>query len=196
MFAMVTMSSSLGVLVVWWVIRSNTSLSNLKKICQIELEISLWHRNYFCLCHLETRSQLPWLPCLIYFEFWSYGKISCLSILWQMWMKSNETIWIYIALSTIWFVKWREQHVRGFLLKRGNIKEETDMSVDCFTLLLARHLADVSCYIGPSMPNGICMEIYTKIVQKRKKKQSPNEGIPRENSRLFINFRSTNHKAC
>ena len=35
--------------------------------------------------------------------------------------------------------------------------------LDCFTLLLARHLADVSCYIGPSMPSGICMEIHTEI---------------------------------
>ena len=40
--------------------------------------------------------------------------------------------------------------------------------IDCFTLLLARHPADVSCYIGPSMPSGICMKIHTKIVQKMK----------------------------
>ena len=40
------------------------------------------------------------------------------------------------------------------------------------TLLLARHLTDVSCLIGPSMPSGICMEIHAKIVQKRKKKPS------------------------
>ena len=46
------------------------------------------------------------------------------------------------------------------------------VTIDCFTLLFARHLADVSCYIGPSMPSGISMEIHTKIVQKRKKKQS------------------------
>ena len=52
--------------------------------------------------------------------------------------------------------------------------------VDCFTLLLARHLADVSCFIGPSMPSGIYMEIHTKIVQKRKKKQSRDEGNPRQ----------------
>ena len=52
--------------------------------------------------------------------------------------------------------------------------------VDCFTLLLARHLADVSCYIGPSMPSGICMEIHTEIVQKRKKKPSHNKGTPRQ----------------
>ena len=38
--------------------------------------------------------------------------------------------------------------------------------LNCFTLLLARHLVDVSCFIGPSMPSGICMEIHTKIVQK------------------------------
>ena len=53
-------------------------------------------------------------------------------------------------------------------------------SIDCFTLLLARHLPDASCYIGPSMPSGICMEIHTEIVQKRKKKQSRDEGIPRQ----------------
>ena len=52
--------------------------------------------------------------------------------------------------------------------------------LDCFTLLLARHLADVSCYIGPSMPSGICMEIHTEIVQKRKKKPSHNKGTPRQ----------------
>ena len=53
-------------------------------------------------------------------------------------------------------------------------------SLGCFTLLLARHLADVSCYIGPSMPCGICMEIHTGIVQKRKKKPSRDKGIPRQ----------------
>ena len=53
-------------------------------------------------------------------------------------------------------------------------------SLDCFTLLLAQHLVDVSCYIGPSMPSGICMEIHTKIAQKMKKKQSCDEGIPRQ----------------
>ena len=52
--------------------------------------------------------------------------------------------------------------------------------VDCFMLLIARHLADVSCYIGPSMPSGICMEIHIEIVQKRKKKQSRDEGNPRQ----------------
>ena len=51
---------------------------------------------------------------------------------------------------------------------------------DCFTLLLTQHLADVSCFIGPFMPSGICMEIHTEIVQKRKKKQSRDEGIPRQ----------------
>ena len=35
-------------------------------------------------------------------------------------------------------------------------------------LLLARHLADVSCFIGLSMPFVICMEIHTEIVQKKK----------------------------
>ena len=40
--------------------------------------------------------------------------------------------------------------------------------LDCFTLLLARHVVDVSCYIGRSMPSGICMEIHSKIMQKRK----------------------------
>ena len=55
----------------------------------------------------------------------------------------------------------------------------TQIAIDCFTLLLARHLADVSCYIGPSMTSGICMEIHTEIVQKRKKKQSRDKGIPR-----------------
>ena len=53
-------------------------------------------------------------------------------------------------------------------------------TLDCFTLLLARHLADVSCYIGPSMPSEICMEIHTEIVQKGQKKQSRDKGIPRQ----------------
>ena len=57
---------------------------------------------------------------------------------------------------------------------------EAGRDIDCFTLLLARHLADVSCYIGPSMPSGICMEIHTEIVQKRKKKPSHNKGTPRQ----------------
>ena len=56
----------------------------------------------------------------------------------------------------------------------------TPTGIDCFTLLLARHLADVSCYIGPSMPSGICMEIHTEIVHKRKKKPSHNKGTPRQ----------------
>ena len=51
--------------------------------------------------------------------------------------------------------------------------------LDCFTLLLARHLADASCFIGPSMPSGICMEIHTEIVLK-KKKQARDGGIPRQ----------------
>ena len=50
----------------------------------------------------------------------------------------------------------------------------------CFTLLLAGHLADVSCYIGPHVPSGICMEIHTKIVHKRKKKPSRGKGILRQ----------------
>ena len=61
-----------------------------------------------------------------------------------------------------------------------NTRMPTLHCVDCFTLLLARHLADVSCYIGPSMPSGICMEIHTKIVRKRKKKQSRDGGNPRQ----------------
>ena len=64
--------------------------------------------------------------------------------------------------------------------KPGPQPHMTPFVLDCFTLLLARHLADVSCYIGPSMPSGICMEIHTEIVQKRKKKQSRDEGIPRQ----------------
>ena len=40
------------------------------------------------------------------------------------------------------------------------------MELDCFTLLLARHLVDVSCFIGLYMRAGICMEIHAKIVQK------------------------------
>ena len=58
--------------------------------------------------------------------------------------------------------------------------EYGSIRLDCFTFLLARHLADVSCFIGPSMPSGICMEIHTEIVQKGKKKQSRDEGIPRQ----------------
>ena len=53
-------------------------------------------------------------------------------------------------------------------------------ALGCFTLLLAGHLADVSCYIGPHVPSGICMEIHTKIVHKRKKKPSLGEGILRQ----------------
>ena len=50
---------------------------------------------------------------------------------------------------------------------------------DCFTLLLARHLVDVSNFVGPSTSSGICVEIYTKIMLKRKK-PSHDEGIPRQ----------------
>ena len=56
---------------------------------------------------------------------------------------------------------------------------KTTAVLDCFTLLLARLLVDVSGFIEPSMPSGICMEIHAEIVQKRKKKQSRGEGIPR-----------------
>ena len=43
--------------------------------------------------------------------------------------------------------------------------------IDCFTLLLESHLADVSCLIGLSMASGICMEIHTYITQKRKERK-------------------------
>ena len=59
------------------------------------------------------------------------------------------------------------------------VQEKKIITIDCFKLLLARHLADVSCFIGPPMPSGICMEIHTEIVQERKNKQS-REGIPRQ----------------
>ena len=62
-------------------------------------------------------------------------------------------------------------------LANGITREQT--ALDCFTFLLARHLADVSCFIGPSMPSGICMEIHIEIMQKRKKKRSRDEGIRR-----------------
>ena len=62
--------------------------------------------------------------------------------------------------------------------------------LDCFTLLLARHLADVSCYIAPSMPSGICMEIHIKIVQKGKKKQSRDGEILGNPTSIY---RLTNH---
>ena len=42
----------------------------------------------------------------------------------------------------------------------------SEMVLDCCTLLLAQHLVDVSCFIGPSMPSGICMEIHSKTVRK------------------------------
>ena len=66
------------------------------------------------------------------------------------------------------------------LAYRYHVISRTQSHIDCFTLLLAWHLADVSCYIGPSMPSGICMEIHTEIVQKRKKKPSRDKGIPRQ----------------
>ena len=72
--------------------------------------------------------------------------------------------------------------------------------LDCFTFLLARHLAYVSCFIGPSMPCGICLEIHTKIVQKRNKKPSHYEGTPRQPHVYFLDwpitstFRTANHK--
>ena len=65
-------------------------------------------------------------------------------------------------------------------MQRETRGDRTLQKLDCFTLLLAQHLADVSCYIGPSMPSGICMEIHTEIVQKRKKKPSRDKGIPRQ----------------
>ena len=65
-------------------------------------------------------------------------------------------------------------------LLSSQIPKHCCYSLDCFTLLLARHLADVSCYIGPSMPSGICMEIHTEIMQKQKKKPSHNKGTPRQ----------------
>ena len=64
-------------------------------------------------------------------------------------------------------------------LKAGDLLQ-TFATRDCFTLLLARHLADVLCYIGPSMPSGICVEIHIEIAQKRKKKPSRDKGIPRQ----------------
>ena len=70
-----------------------------------------------------------------------------------------------------------ENIIEGLMQERRNFIADT---LDCFTLLLARHLADVSCYIGPSMPSGIGMEIHTEIVQKRKKKPSHNKGTPRQ----------------
>ena len=81
-----------------------------------------------------------------------------------------------IFLLTYWYAKCQ-------MLKTGHLKSYklySHSGLDCFTLLLARHLADVSCYIGPSMPSGICMEIHTEIVQKRKKKLSRDKGIPRQ----------------
>ena len=74
-----------------------------------------------------------------------------------------------------------------------HIYTKTRQFLDCFTLLLARHLADVSCFIGPSMPSGICMEIHTKIVQKKKKKQSRDEGIPRQPHIYTSIYRLTSH---
>ena len=38
--------------------------------------------------------------------------------------------------------------------------------INCFTLLIARRLTDVSCFMGPSMSSGICMEIHTKSCRK------------------------------
>ena len=52
--------------------------------------------------------------------------------------------------------------------------------IDCLMLLFAWHLANVSCWIGLYMPSGICMKIPTKIMQKRKKKYSHDEGILRQ----------------
>ena len=75
------------------------------------------------------------------------------------------------------------------------LPEVTIAVVDCCKRLLARHLADVSCYIGPSMPSGICMEIHTKIVRKRKKKQSRDGGIL-GNPRLFRAPTRTTSTGC
>ena len=44
----------------------------------------------------------------------------------------------------------------------------TDTLLDCFTLLLAPHLADVLSFIRPSMPSVWKSMDHTKIVQKRK----------------------------
>ena len=88
---------------------------------------------------------------------------------------------VYSAMPTVDMVSEPvTPKVRKFWNSPMVSESATPGSIDCFTLLLARHLADVSCYIGPSMPSGICMEIHTEIVQKRKKKQSRDEGIPRQ----------------
>ena len=98
----------------------------------------------------------------------------------QLWYYM-ETIFPYwhAGMSNLchpWFVEtYREME-----LLYHNFVNEKENILDCFTPLLARHLADVSCFIGPSMPSWICMEIDTKIMQKRKKKQSHDEGIPRQ----------------
>ena len=89
------------------------------------------------------------------------------AIIFVMPSHSNVYVWYITVLHAAWQDVWR-------LLSRAG------PALDCFTLLLARHLADVSCFIGPSMPSGICMEIHTKIVQKRKKKQSRDGGNPRQ----------------
>ena len=80
-------------------------------------------------------------------------------------MSNIDNMHYYASLTHTWYIN---QHCM----------RRCPAAIDCFTLLLTQHLAAVSCYIGPSMPSGICMEIHTKIAQKRKKKQSRDEGIP------------------
>ena len=97
------------------------------------------------------------------------GSSSCLHIF----IKHVVAVAAYIWLAS-------RSQAKIFKMKEIETVSVCSRSLDCFTLLLARHLADVSCYIGPSMPSGICMEIHTEIVQKRKKKPSHNKGTPRQ----------------
>ena len=103
----------------------------------------------------------------------------------------NSWSWVYYpnwgAIFWLWAISGRFYSLQLLRLCQttttmagGRRKTVVHHGIVCFTLLLARHLADVSCYIGPSMPSGICMEIHTEIVQKRKKKPSHNRETPRQ----------------
>ena len=112
--------------------------------------------------------------------YWTASHPTCQSSLEETSMQQTSdgscTLWP-LAQTREYFARLSNNLSRSPL---GKKRSSTCMPLHCFTLLLARHLADVSFYIGPSMPSGICMEIHTKIEQKRKKKQSHDEGIPRQ----------------
>ena len=68
-------------------------------------------------------------------------------------------------------VSERSPHIIGNAQLHGH--PDSHGPVDCFTLLLARHLVDVSCYIGPSMPSGIYGNPYRNHAETEEERNHP-----------------------